>query len=309
MHLILSALTEKGLMWMKYRIIIGIAIFMVVTAFLLQKTTYERKMVSKDDKILQYENEITELLASIDNLAKEIDEINWNIHNLEDKNEKNEIIKENLDKRFKDLKSDLMLNNLSYYWNYILEDIYISGEHVSDSQINDLNFLLQPAFIYRDSFIVNPLSGYFASFYNDIKDIDLGEFLRYSPIGNVPSELPEIHLLSKQPNWPFDGEDNLNKLPVPIHKFEREDVQNLFSTYSGIKLDELSKIDFHDLIYLDSTDAYYNYTSDFGPASFLCKKVLVEGSSIKLFGEGENAPVLTIVKVKNNFFIKSFNFM
>lgn len=304
-----STLTERGVIWMKNKIILGIAIFIIVAVFLLQKTTYERKIMSKDERSLQYENEIAELLASIDKLGKEKDEIDWNMDNLEDENEKILVSTEYLEVRFKDLKSDLMLNNLSYYWNYIWEDIYRSGENISESQINDINFLLQPAYNYRDSFVVNQLSGYFASYYDDIKDIDLGEFLRYSPIGNVPNELPEIQLLSKHPNWPFDGEDNLNKLPVPIHKFERDIVENLFSTYSGIKLDELSKTDFHDLIYLESTDAYYNYTSDFGPASFHCKTVVVQGNSIKLYGEGKNAPVLTIVKIKNNYFIKSLNVM
>ncbi|MBM7562764.1 hypothetical protein [Fusibacter tunisiensis] len=292
---------------MRNKIIIGIILFVIIIAFLFQKINYESKIISNNDRILQYENEISDLSMLQEKSSKEVEAINWDVKILEDKNE--ELVKqeEKMEERFNDLKYDLMLNNLSYYWNYIWEDIYKSGENISESQIADINFLLQPAYNYMDSFIVNPLSGYFASYYNDIKDIDLGKFLRYSPIGIIPNELPEIKMLSKHPNWPFDGEDNMNKLPVPIHRFERDLVQILFSTYAGINLDELSKTDFHDLIYLESTNAYYNYTSDFGPASFRCKMVVVEGNTIKLYGDRKTDPVLTIVKIGSNYFIKSHN--
>jgi len=264
---------------LKKIISIVVIVLIVTIAFVIQKNSYESKIRSISDTLLQYEN---------DEQIKLNEELNMRISNL---------------------KYDLMSNNLSYYWNYLWEDIYESGDNISETQIEDINFLFQPAYNYKDTFVVNPLSGYFASYYNDIKDIDLGEFLRYSPIGIVPKELPEIKLLSKHPNWPFDGEDNLNNLPVPIHRFERDQVQNLFSTYAGISLNELSNSDFHLLIYLESTDAYYNYTSDFGPASFRCKSVEVEENIIRLFGANKNDPVLTIIKINNSYFIKSYNLM
>ena len=292
------------------KIISSVAIILVIIiAFVFQKISYDKKIISINDTLLQYENEISDLAMLQEKLSEEVQSLNRDKKILLDENERQVKHEEELKINFSNLKYDLMTNNLTYYWNYIWEDIYKSRDNITETQIDDINFLFQPTYNYQDSFIVNPLCGYFASYYNDIKDIDLGEFLRYSPIGTVPKELPEIKLLSKHSNWPFDGEDNLNKLPVPIHRFERNEVQSLFSTYAGINLDELSNSDFHLLIYLESTDAYYNYTSDFGPASFKCKTVEVKDNTIKLFGANKNDPVLTIVKINNNYFIKSHNIM
>lgn len=262
------------------RIIVTIVLILVLSiSFTNLVLNYEKKITSLDRTILQYENQIADLSLHLEKSEMQLNQ----------------------------LKNDLLPNNLSYFWNDIWNEIYLSSDQISESQIEDINFLFQPTYNYEQSYVVNPLNGFFASYYDDIKDIDLGAFLRYSPLGIVPEELPEIKTLSEHPNWPFDGEDNLSNLPVPIHKFKRDLVQNFFSAYTGINLDELSETNFHLLIYLDSTDAYYNYTSDFGPASFRCASIFVEGNTIRLYGQRKVDPVLTIVKENNHYYIQSYN--
>ena len=172
-------------------------------------------------------------------------------------------------------------------------------------QIEEVNFLLQPVFSYEDRSKVNPLSCFFTSYYKDIRDINLVEFLRYFPDGEVLEKFPEFETLKEHENWPFGSAENIENLPVPIHRYTRERVQDAFTTYAGISLDSLTGVGSDEVIYLDHTDAYYNFTSDFAPGVFNCENGVVEGDIIKLYSTSKNSAVLTIVKEGEDYVIKS----
>lgn len=198
--------------------------------------------------------------------------------------------------------------NFTDVWNSTWSDIIDSDGLLVDLDIEKINYLLQPYFQNNDTIDVNPLSCFFTSYYEDIRDINLTDFLRYFPYGEVPMELLEFNELKKLANWPFRDDITFSNMMVPIHRYEYEAVQEVFTEYTSITLDDLSGVGLDEVLYLKSTNAYYNYTSDFGPGVFICKEVKVKEGVIKLYGEARNGtyPVLTIAKNKDMYVIKSF---
>ena len=198
--------------------------------------------------------------------------------------------------------------NFADVWHSTWDSIIDSDELMLDTNIERINYLLQPVFSHNDLIDVNPLSCFFTSYYKDIRDIDLTEFLRYFPYGEVPNELPEFEELKKLENWPFRDDIIFSNMMVPIHRYNNEAVEDVFTQYTSITLDELTGVGFDGVFYLESTNAYYNYTSDFGPGVFSCKEVKVEDGVIKLYGDARNGtyPILTIVKNGDKYVIQSF---
>ncbi len=204
-----------------------------------------------------------------------------------------------------DLQDDVMKIELSD-WYTTWESVYNSKGILSDQQIEDVNLLLQPTFSNNDDLEVNPISCFLTSYYKDVQDINLTDFLRYCPIGEIPEELPEFEALAQHENWPFGKFKNVKSLPVPIHRYKSELVQELFTLYADINLDELTGVGFDEVIYLDSTDAYYNYTSDFAPGFFKCTEGIVEDDVIKLYSDSRHTVELIIAKKDGKYVIKSF---
>jgi hypothetical protein len=209
----------------------------------------------------------------------------------------------------KDLTESDIMGNLPESWDLIWEKVAQSEGAITDELIKEINILLQPYFTDTDqTMMVNPISCFFTSNYSDTKDIHLTEFLRYAPIRESMDNAQEFDLLKVHPNWPFAAHLSLKGMPVPIHRYKREAVEALFLNYAGIGLDELTGVGFDEVIYLEATDAYYNYTSDFGPGLFICEGGEVKGDTIRLFGKsnGNAAPVLTLIQNEGRYVIKAF---
>jgi len=291
---------------MKKIIINSLIIVVILFIVILQMNIYEKKFNLQEEKSSKLEEEIFELSSLYEELLNEKEAGTWDHKILDDKNKVLVNHNKELEEKLLEINYSLMKNDLPYYWNYIWNSIYKSEGALSDEQIEQINFLLQPTFSYNDSYEVNPLSCFFTSYYEDVCDINLEAFLRYCPIGEVPEELPEREALSKHSNWPFGYGDNIYDLPVPIHRYNRELVQKLFTLYAGISLDELTDLEFEEMIFLESTDAYYNFTSDFGPGNFNCTKGTVDDNVIKLYGNSSSEPVLIIAKTDGKYSIKSF---
>lgn len=214
---------------------------------------------------------------------------------------------EGLENDLMSLKYDMLRNNLPGYWNSLWKRICEKEGKLTDKQIVDINILLQSVFAYDERYEVNPLSCFFTSFYDDVRDINLTDFLRYFPYGEVPENLQEFDELSQAEHWPFE-DVALENIPVPVHRYEREVVQDIFTTYACVDLDELSGVGLEGIIYLESTDAYYNFTSDFGPGTFECTDGIVEDEEIRLYGKSYNGSkvVLVISASTDNYYIEAF---
>lgn len=121
-----------------------------------------------------------------------------------------------------------------------------------------------------------PVSGFFTSYYDDVKNLDFMEFLRYFPGDGLVEEddQAEFAALAALPDFPFAEEAaNLgwtspSDLPVPIHRILRSSVDETLERYAGITSADLTNTD--DTLYLPEYDSWYTFTSDFGPGFFIC---------------------------------------
>ena len=183
------------------------------------------------------------------------------------------------------------------FWRILSQ---IDGE-LSDDKIEGVNVILEPVFEGETYYQVNPLSCFFTSYYERASDMDLDDFLRYFPYGVVKDELPEFNALREDVNWPFGQAESLKDLPVPIHKYNADVVKTIITYYTGIE--DLGQFQMDEAIYLESQNAYYNYTSDFGPGTFICKSGFVENDTIVLMSD---TSVLTIINKDDRFLIASY---
>lgn len=150
-----------------------------------------------------------------------------------------------------------------------------------------------------------PVSGFFTSRYEAPEDLDFAEFLRYFPDdGTLSAEnRAESDALAALPGYPWG--DSVGDMP--IHRIPRASVDEALSRYAGITAAELA--DTSGVPYLEEYDAWYTFTSDFGPGTFHCVGGEAEGDTARLWaapGEDGSRAELTLRKEGENWFIRSF---
>lgn len=139
---------------------------------------------------------------------------------------------------------------------------------------------------------VNAVSCFFTSYYEDVTELDFKEFLRYFPGDGSQTSEAEFQALKSVEGWPFAEVETLADNPVPVHRYPRRLVDLALEEYAGITTEDL---DTSAVAYLPEYDAYYNYTSDFGPGMFTCTWGEREGNVIRLYQEtGDRTIELTL---------------
>gem|GEM_PF-703521 len=191
-------------------------------------------------------------------------------------------------------------DNIYKNWHNTWTDISETDGELTDDQISRINKLLAPVDMTGQWAHVNPISCFVTSYYNKPSELDLDAFLRYFPYKDVTDQLPELEALRNHRNWPFGEDSTLESIPVPIHRYKGEVVRKYLATY--MDLDDVEDLVLEEAIYLESTDAFYNYTSDFGPGIFECIEGIVEDGIVTLNGASS---VLTIMKMDDKYVIKS----
>lgn len=83
------------------------------------------------------------------------------------------------------------------------------------------------------------------------------------------------------PLWPFDGD----LVPVPIRRYTRQTVDRVLEEYAGITVHDLSGVGMDTVLYLEEYDAWYNFTSDYGPGIFIPAYGLREGGTVTLWAQ------------------------
>ena len=156
---------------------------------------------------------------------------------------------------------------------------------------------------------VNPVSAFFTSYYERPEELNFEEFLRYLPDdGYVPDdpEDPEFQALTRHPLWPY-GEGAF--ISTPIHRYTRQSIDRVLEQYAGITAAELTGTDMDEVIYLPQYDAWYNFTSDYGPGMFIPTYGLREGGIVTLWeqssGNGTPGDALTLEETGDGFRILS----
>ena len=111
-----------------------------------------------------------------------------------------------------------------------------------------------------------PVSGFFTSYYDDVTQLDFFDFLYYFPGDGTLGEedQAEYAALAALPGYPWD----ISPGSVPTHRITRASVDEALERYAGITAAELA--DTSGVPYLEEYDAWYTFTSDFGPGTFAC---------------------------------------
>ncbi|NLT58686.1 MAG: M56 family metallopeptidase [Clostridiales bacterium] len=149
---------------------------------------------------------------------------------------------------------------------------------------------------------VNPLSHFLRPYYDRPENLHLGDFLRYYPSDALVTDEAEFKALKAEKGWPFGADVALGDMPVPIHKFSADTVNDALKKHMDITLDDLNGVGTDELIYLKSYDAYYNFTSDFAAGTFHCTQGETQGEIIRLYGE---TATLTLKKRGDGFLFVS----
>lgn len=154
------------------------------------------------------------------------------------------------------------------------------------------------------------ISCFFTSSYDDPAQIDLEEFLMYCPLAEIleNDEAEEFQaVIAKDGSWDDweYGLDSPGNLPVPTKRYPREKVSALLQKYAGVTVEEL---DWSNCLYVEEYDAFYNFTSDFGPGFFPCAGGQIMEDTVLLWSRpGENGErcELTLRKNGENWLIQS----
>lgn len=173
-------------------------------------------------------------------------------------------------------------------------------------EIAQVNEAFTPVYTDEENHVswANPLDSFFTCVYRTPEEIDLAAFLyHFSPESELSSE-KEFQALKAEEDWPF-GDIARNRMPVPIHKYLRSDVDAALTERAGVTTADLTGANTGDLLllYLEEYDAYYNFTSDFGPGVFQCESGWYTDTEARL--TGANA-VLTLRKQGERWLFQSF---
>ena len=147
----------------------------------------------------------------------------------------------------------------------------LTGEEVAEVNAAFLSHTERDGVTYA-----TPVSGFFTSYYDDVTQLDFFGFLYYFPGDGTLGEADqaEFDALAALPDFPYQDEadtlgwDSPEDLPVPIHRIPRSSVDAALERYAGITSADLA--DTSGVPWLEEYDAWYTFSSDFGPGTFPC---------------------------------------
>ena len=156
------------------------------------------------------------------------------------------------------------------------------------------------------------VNGFFTSTYDDVRELNLKGFLAY--FGECGEEdISEEEFAQLKDKWDDFKAERLEDFPLPIHRYPASAVEAVLQRFAGIGLADLKDIQepFSGYTYLESTDAFYNTTSDYSPGYFTCTGGSIDafGEYVQLFGWASRFPgesILRLEKDGENWYIKSF---
>ena len=99
-----------------------------------------------------------------------------------------------------------------------------------------------------------------------------------------------------------------SRYDTPVHRYRAADISALLEQYAGITVADLNS--WAGTLYLEEYDAFYNFTSDFGPGAFICSGGEKQGGVIRLWSDAGPAAkerdVLTLREEGGRYLIQSF---
>ena len=200
-----------------------------------------------------------------------------------------------------------------------IDELYVDGipaGEISDEVILEFNELFAPTVEVSPGEITSTeISCFFTSYYDRPEDIDLAEFLRNCPLresiysdGDKERPLDEVekeYQMVKEAAS-FELPDSINDMNTPVWRYRREVIDELLMKYAGITTADLTgkTSGRSEPVYVESTDSYYNFTSDYGPGTFEVVKGEKEGTLYYL--RNERGDCLTLRRTEEGIKILSY---
>ena len=184
---------------------------------------------------------------------------------------------------------------------------------LTQEQIDEVNAVFADYEFSTDETLCHfAVNGFFTSTYDDVRDLNLNNFLSY--FGECGEEdISEEEFAQLNAKWEFRV-DSVEDFPLPIHRYPASAVEGVLKRFAGIGLADLTDMQtpFSGYTYLEDTDAFYTTTSDYSPGYFRCTSGEIEpdGDTALLYGSTAGSlsgkAVLKLVKDGENWYIHSF---
>lgn len=170
----------------------------------------------------------------------------------------------------------------------------IDGEPISDEEIEFFNEMFLPYSMDENgSYVTNPWSHFFMSYYDEVWEMNFPMFIYYFPSDGREVDEKEFQKLCKVEAWEFDSCETLDDMPVPVRSISKKEVDAVLKEYTGIVTSD--DLDTSAVAYLEEYDCYYNSTSDYGPGSFNCTGGERIGNTLYLYEESEKGTDMLVL--------------
>lgn len=178
-------------------------------------------------------------------------------------------------------------------------EISLTGQYsprhtLTQEELAAYNAVMDPA--VRDEsgdivdFHIQPFSYFFSSYYENVRNLNFEEFIRYFPDSGQATEA-EFEALKKLDDWPFKRVARMEDMPVPIHRHTVSSINEVLTRWGGITT---SNLDTSGVCYLEEYDAYYTYTSDFNMFYFIAESGEQVGNYVYLRKSVENGNIAVL---------------
>ena len=145
------------------------------------------------------------------------------------------------------------------------------------------------------------VSGFFNCLFSDPAEVDLEEFLRYyTPSGEANQEEWDLLREKYGEDLFFYEVQQLRDMPVPVHRYEIDHIDQVFRRYTSIGYEDILQKD--TLYHLDQTRCYYNGTSDANPGLFICRNGWVYDGYATLFSRDS---ALVLKEINGTYYIQA----
>ena len=160
-----------------------------------------------------------------------------------------------------------------------------------------------------NSMYAGEINGFFNCYYASPEEISLKWFLRYNANGELLTdddvEEYQAVIMSFDPEYLEAHPRPLDAI-TPTHRYPKAAISAQLQKYANITVDDL--LDTSGCYYQEKYDAYYNFTSDFGPGDFICVGGEKTDDTVLLWSAASNGhrKELTLHKSGDQYFIYSF---
>ena len=178
-------------------------------------------------------------------------------------------------------------------------EISLTGQYsprrtLTQEELAAYNAVMDPAVRDESGDIVDlniqPFSYFFSSYYENVRNLNFEEFIRYFPDSGQATEA-EFEALKKLDDWPFKQVARMEDMPVPIHRHTVSSINEVLTRWGGITT---SNLDTSGVCYLEEYDAYYTYTSDFNMFYFIAESGEQVGNYVYLRKSVENGNIAVL---------------